>query len=697
MAIDAKNLVPVGNGSIDASLLVPYSSSVDVSSLVPLNDEGTENNKIDLDVIENNESSGNNNAVSKTGAKGILQFEPATSREYSKRLFGHEVSDASTLSLQQQKEMANAYFNDLLKEFHGNTNQAVAAYNEGQGNVEKDIQEAKDHGGEWLDYAPKETRDYVHKYDAMTEGNYDHKSKGGDAHWMPSIDDMKSTMSTQFEQIKDLSAGATAEARKLFGMSYDQGDIDEMKAELGSNEGKALRTETAVAASVVAPELAPEITGIEGAGALTWLGKGLAGSLAYQGVANGDLTLKQTAEDLAMGAGAEAGLKFLAAPAIKQVSGALGKFLLSNKSNPELTSKIEEYLAAGRAEEVGHNWKYLREENPKATMLDAYKSMHEQVPELFKSEKAINDIKALTRKYKNTGSHSQMIDDMRSLKNEKLAEAKVLAKSDAEQRLIQTIEEATTAAKGNINISDDVMTSTPLQKAGEKAADWFGVNMPKSVRAAISAKQLEPEAKEVKKLLQGDNARIGRELKKQAKRPAGASTKRKIDALTKQRTLNRKMIQFIDDGLQGKKVKVADIAEAIKEVQEDQFNRGKFKGVTSRFKSLADKFEVMQVHKLAKDSSIAGQVAESAIKKGSHHVITKAMGIGVTPLMVGSTVAGKLAQISKVSNLRFASELAKMVEAGDLTEEQAERLIVDKFKAKAELARLFAPAVSNSL
>ncbi len=700
--VDLNSLYRKQNAGVNApvdlnALYQQQNGKVDLNDVY--NQQQSNAGSINMDVVEEIESHGDNSATSKTGAKGILQFEPATAREYSKRLFGHEVSDASTLSLEQQKEMANAYFNDLLKEFHGNEDEAIAAYNWGQGNLEKDISA---HGSNWLEYAPEETQKYVAKYNKLTgkaPTDYAHDSYQWDdnkSRWENSKENMKE----QFEQLGDMWNGLTAYINKETGNEYNKEDLEQVKEMFNTDEGKALKAETAVAASVVAPEFVPELegAGLVGKGA-SWLGKGLAGSLAYQGVKNGDATLKQTAEDMAWGAGLESGFRFLAAPAIKQVSNALGKFLLSEKSNPELTNAVKEYLAAGRAEEVGHNWKYLREAEggAKATLLDAYESMYEQVPEFFKAKDALEEVKALTRRYKINGSHSQLIEEMNSLKNAKLAEARELAKTDAEQRLIQTVQEASEAAKGKINVADDVMKSTPFQKAGEKAADWFGFTLPKSVKAARSAEQLKPEADEVKDLLQRDNARIGREIKKQLKRPAGASSSRKLDALRRQLTANRKMIEFINNGMAGKKVKVADIQSVIKEVQEEQFNRGKFRGITSRFKSLADKFELMQVHKLSKDSSVVGQIAEGAMRKASHHVVTHALGLGALPLGITSTVAGKLAQMSKVGNLRFASELAKMVESGELTEQQAERLIVEKFTAKAELARLFAPAASDAL
>lgn len=638
--------------------------------------EGASNGSVNLDVIEEIESNHRNDLTSSTGAKGYYQFMPDTSAEYSKRLFGKATRDASTLSHEQQKEMANAYFNDLLKEFNGDADKAIAAYNWGQGNVEK----------KGIANAPEETKEYLHKYHALENTGYDHSSTSD----MTSGEYMKN----QLTQIGDLWKGGISEINKATGNEYSQEDIDEAKSELNTNAGKDLRTEAAVAGSVIAPELVPEV---EGAGLASWFAKGLAGSEAYQIIDKGTLNAKQTLEDMVAGGIGEGLLRGVAAPAIKRVSGALGKLIESKFANPELTNTVKKYLGAARAEELGKNWKNLRETNPKATLLDAFEHMYKQVPELFDNPEAIEDVKRLTRKFKNTGSHSEFIDSMRGLKQQYTEEAKQLAKSDAEKRLISTIAEANESIRGGVVIPDEIMKSTPLEKVGEKLGDWFGVDTPKAVARSMAAKDLKPEADQLVKDLKADNRRIKRETEKQLARPAGASSTTKLNALTKQRTLNNKMISFIQDGMNGKKVNVNDFAQAIKDVQEEQFNSGKFSGLTKRFQSLSDKMKAAEVMKLNSDKGVTGEIIDHYSKKVVANAAVAYTGglLSAGKLTVASTVAGKIAKLSKASKLAYAKGLSELVEAGDITEEQAEQMIIERFTGTAQAVGRIAPALSE--
>lgn len=627
------------------------------------------NGAVNTDVIEQIESAGNNAATSGAGAKGLYQFMPDTSEQYSKRLFGKGTRDASTLSPEQQKQMSNAYFNDLLKEFNGDADKAIAAYNWGQGNLEKDISA---NGEDWKSHLPKETADYLQKYHRLNGEGYSHETKENKGGWEGS----KEYMSNQWEQIKDLGKGANAEIHKLFGADYDQEDIDQMKAALDTDEGKQLKTSAAVAASIVAPELIPELAG-EGAAikGANWLAKGLASSEAYQAVDKGKLSIKDTAEDLATGAALEGGAHALLKPAMKQISKAFSSLLESKSTNEELTSKVREYLGAARAEELGKNWKNLRETDSQATLLDAYEYMGKQVPEVWKNG-AIEDVKPFVRGFKNNGSHSELISSAKTIKQGLYEEAKALAKSDADKRLLSNIAEANESVNG-MAISNDALSSTPLQKAGETVQEWLGYSMPKGIQARRARKALQPEVDALTKDLLGDNRRIGRELKS-LNGKYGASITSKSNALNKQRNANNKMIEFLKNGMDGKKVRIADIQTAIKDVQEEQFSTGKFKGLTQRFKNLSDKFEAAQVYSLQSEKSYVSDLVKHGVKHSVH-----ALGMSV-PVVGGlSTIAGSAAKASKSANLQFAKELVEAVQEGTMTEAEAKKAIAARVANKA--------------
>jgi hypothetical protein len=687
------------------------SSPVDLNALyqqqhngVNLNDlyHGANNGNINLDAIEQIESNGNNSATSSVGAKGLYQFMPDTAAQYSKRLFGKATRDASTLSPEQQNKMASAYFNDLLKEFDGNKDKAIAAYNWGQGNVEKDV---KEHGSNWLEYAPEETQKYVNKYhklsgDGAEHEGYEHQNYAYDenkSHWQ----NFKDFNHEQAEQMGDLWDGFVAEINKHTGNEYSQDDIDTAKDALGTEQGKALKTSSAVAASVIAPELIPEIAGGAEAGTaikgLNWLAKGAAGSAAYQGVENGDVSLKQTAEDLATGAALEGGIRAIAKPAAKQVKNMFKSLYLSEVSNPELANATRNYLAFSRVGELAKHLKVLRAENPKALLTDAYKAMAEEVPDVFKGS-AGKDMYEITRKMKNNVNAENLADYAKSNASEWLDTAKGLAKTDSDSRKIKTVAEAALAnSKGSFRVNttdipDEVAADTLLQKLGKTADDWMGFDSKiiKRVFGNSAFKKVEADANAVKEMIGKDNRRINRELKK-LNGKTGVSENAKRSALNRQKTLNSKMTQYISDGMTGKRVHIADIQTAVKEVQEGQFNSEATKSVTKSFKELSDRFEAMQVHKLAVDKTLLGMVGKGAIKKAATAGVAAAIGLPAAKvagaLATGATIAGGVARASKVRNLTKAWKLLnEEVASGNITFNQARQIMESGFKNKAKAA-----------
>lgn len=92
------------------------------------------------------ESGGDTQAVSKAGAKGPFQFMPGTAKDFG--LVGDDVFDP-----EKSAHAAARYMSQLLKMFDGDLGKALAAYNWGQGNVER----------KGLGAAPQKTREYVPK------------------------------------------------------------------------------------------------------------------------------------------------------------------------------------------------------------------------------------------------------------------------------------------------------------------------------------------------------------------------------------------------------------------------------------------------------------------------------------------------------------------------------------------------------
>jgi len=110
-----------------------------------------------IKAVMHTESGFNVNARSPVGAQGLMQLMPATARRFN-------VTNAFDA---QQNIFAGAkYLSWLLKRFGGNTQMALAAYNAGEGNVDK-------YGG----IPPfRETQDYVRRVTSRYQNLYSSSS-----------------------------------------------------------------------------------------------------------------------------------------------------------------------------------------------------------------------------------------------------------------------------------------------------------------------------------------------------------------------------------------------------------------------------------------------------------------------------------------------------------------------------------------
>lgn len=100
--------------------------------------------------------------TSPAGAVGIAQVMPDTAPEAAK-LAGLPL-DYNRLANDPEynKALGGAYFNSLVSKF-GSPQAAVAAYNAGPGAVQAAMSKAAQNGGNYLDYLPGETQNYVAK------------------------------------------------------------------------------------------------------------------------------------------------------------------------------------------------------------------------------------------------------------------------------------------------------------------------------------------------------------------------------------------------------------------------------------------------------------------------------------------------------------------------------------------------------
>lgn len=132
-------------GKSEASVLPSYSKSKDTYDHIIRSAAQTYSVSEGLvKAIMHTESSFNVNARSPVGAQGLMQLMPATARRFNV---------ANAYDPTQNIHGGVKYLSWLLKRFNGNTHLALAAYNAGEGNVDK-------YGG----IPPfRETQDYVRR------------------------------------------------------------------------------------------------------------------------------------------------------------------------------------------------------------------------------------------------------------------------------------------------------------------------------------------------------------------------------------------------------------------------------------------------------------------------------------------------------------------------------------------------------
>lgn len=99
---------------------------------------------------------GNLRKASSAGAKGHFQFMPRTAQEFG--IAGKEWDFNASATAAAKK------YSGLLKMYDGDVSKALAAYNYGEGNLNKLINR---HGNQWLNFAPKETQVYVNNIHNM--------------------------------------------------------------------------------------------------------------------------------------------------------------------------------------------------------------------------------------------------------------------------------------------------------------------------------------------------------------------------------------------------------------------------------------------------------------------------------------------------------------------------------------------------
>lgn len=98
------------------------------------------------------ESAGNPNAVSSAGARGLMQVMPSTARDPG---FGIRPSNGTP---QDDVRVGQEYRAAMQQRYGGDLARMWGAYNWGPGNMDQALAQ---HGEDWLQFAPPETRNYI--------------------------------------------------------------------------------------------------------------------------------------------------------------------------------------------------------------------------------------------------------------------------------------------------------------------------------------------------------------------------------------------------------------------------------------------------------------------------------------------------------------------------------------------------------
>lgn len=104
--------------------------------------------------------------TSPKGARGLMQLMPATAKNP-----GYGVRPAMDDSEEENIRVGKDYLAAMLKLFGGDERKALAAYNAGPGATRKAIKKANVNGGDFLQYLPPETRNYVPSVLDARQGN----------------------------------------------------------------------------------------------------------------------------------------------------------------------------------------------------------------------------------------------------------------------------------------------------------------------------------------------------------------------------------------------------------------------------------------------------------------------------------------------------------------------------------------------
>ncbi|WP_339390184.1 lytic transglycosylase domain-containing protein [Erythrobacter sp. EC-HK427] len=122
-----------------------------------------------IHAIARQESQFAENAISHAGARGLMQFMPATAQEESRRANMSYSPSRLLTDSEYSMQLGSNHIERLIAQYNGSYPLAIAAYNAGPGNVNRWLRENGDPRvtGDWLRWIEEigffETKNYVHR------------------------------------------------------------------------------------------------------------------------------------------------------------------------------------------------------------------------------------------------------------------------------------------------------------------------------------------------------------------------------------------------------------------------------------------------------------------------------------------------------------------------------------------------------
>ena len=177
-----------------------------------------------LKAIEQVESGGRRNAVSPKGARGRMQVMPATARQP-----GYKVKPARDETEEEYTRVGKDYAMALLKNYGGDLEATLVAYNYGPGNANKWIASGRNKSD-----LPKETRDYITRVGKqLGEKNMATKKE---------LTDQRKTLQRKVRS----GAATSADKRKLKRIQIELGSKTKATAKAKAPAPKAKRRNTSL-------------------------------------------------------------------------------------------------------------------------------------------------------------------------------------------------------------------------------------------------------------------------------------------------------------------------------------------------------------------------------------------------------------------------------------------------------------------